>query len=97
MPTSPENVQPISPELAAQMIPLCRVPGCQQLEGHTTAHGPIRFAMTPIERPIRKWTRNYQYGRSRANDWPLWISWLLAPSKDARQRVRELMEIRRGN
>lgn len=51
---------------------------------------------TPIERPIRKWSRNYLYGRSRANDWPLWASWLLAPNTEARERVSTIMAIKRS-
>lgn len=51
-------------------------------------------AMTPD--PNRKTSRrDYWYGRSRANRWPLWISWLLAPSRHSRQTVRELMAMRR--
>jgi hypothetical protein len=45
--------------------------------------------------PVRTWSRNYLYGRSRANRWPLWISWLLAPTPAARQTCRELIELRR--
>ena len=51
---------------------------------------------TPTETKVRKWGRRYLYGRSRANDWPLWTSWLLAPSRDARRRVRTLMEIKKA-
>jgi hypothetical protein len=47
--------------------------------------------------PERKvsWRERW-YGRSRANRWPLWTSWLLAPSPDSRQIVRELMQLRRA-
>lgn len=34
--------------------------------------------------------RDYWYGRSRANRWPLWLSWLLAPNAAARNTVRHL-------
>jgi hypothetical protein len=40
--------------------------------------------------------RIYWYGRSRMNRWPLWASWLLAPSPHARQTVRELMQLRKA-
>lgn len=40
--------------------------------------------------------RSYWYGRSRMNRWPLWISWLLAPTPHARRVVRELMQLRRA-
>jgi hypothetical protein len=53
-------------------------------------------AQTPTDRPIRKWGRSYLYGRSRMNDWPLWLSWLLAPSRSSRQIVRELMQLRKS-
>jgi hypothetical protein len=47
--------------------------------------------------PNRKTTRRgYWYGRSRANRWPLWTSWLLAPTRDSRRIVRDLMHLRRS-
>lgn len=58
------------------------------------------LGLTPPERsvvsgPIRKWSRTYLYGRSRANRWPLWTSWLLAPSKSARATVTTLRGLRK--
>lgn len=49
---------------------------------------------TPTKQ-ARKWSRSALYGRSRANRWPLWISWLLA-SGTSRRTVRELMQLRRS-
>lgn len=49
-----------------------------------------------IERPVRKWSRSYRYGYARANDWPLWVAWLLAPSKASREIVRDLMRLKKA-
>jgi hypothetical protein len=49
--------------------------------------------MTPIERPIRKWSRNYAYGWCRANEHDR-IAWFFA-TKEARERLRTLWEIDR--
>ena len=47
--------------------------------------------------PERKVGRRERwYGRSRANSWPLWSSWLLAPSPSSRRIIRELMQLRRA-
>lgn len=40
--------------------------------------------------------RDYWYGRSRANRWPLWLSWLLAPTPRARKTCRELIQLKRS-
>lgn len=40
--------------------------------------------------------RTRLYGRARANDWPLWIAWLLAPQKANRRIVKELRELRKN-
>lgn len=100
MPRPDEHVPPLSPEMAAiPMIPLCRVRGCGKIDGHADEHGPVVFNMTPIRSQFRWWhklTRNYLYGLSRANEWPLWASWMLAPNAAARGRVKTLMEIERG-
>lgn len=50
---------------------------------------------TPSQVRGGKLSRNYLYGRSRANRWPLWTSWLLAGSRDTRLRVRTLMQLKR--
>ena len=67
---------------------------------HELPPGPAMesFNTTTI-RPMRwwsKWSRNYLYGLSRMNEWPLWASWLLAPNAAARRRVVTLMEIKKG-
>ncbi len=47
-------------------------------------------------RRIRKWSRTALYGRARMNRWPLVIAWVLAPSKESRRIVRELMQLRKA-
>lgn len=40
--------------------------------------------------------RDYWYGRSRVNRWPLWVSWLLAPTRHARKTCWELIQLKRS-
>jgi hypothetical protein len=65
-----------------------------KLIAHPPGWQPPPLIMESID--TRPSLRTRLYGRSRANRWPLWTSWLLAPSRDSRQRVRELMQIRKA-
>lgn len=31
-----------------ELIPLCRVPRCEKIEGHDGEHGPTKFNMSPL-------------------------------------------------
>ncbi len=90
----------LCPEPCGKMHQRCRECGLAQDEcgwepdAQVVAYFNHLYELKDRKRKPRKWSRSYLYDHSRANEWPLWVSWLLAPSKKHRQIVRDTIRLR---